>query len=265
MLASWRLATVPLLLTLACGGGGASGSGARTSASAKSGDEAGPGPGASEAEGSDEENDSVASTGAEDESTASLPSECAGSDDLCTPPKDFIQRLCQGVYPNVALFLFRGGTPWSRAYLTRKTEAWNASGGASVAGHLEFDEEVLILLHRGQNAGGMQVSGTGGGYEALRWNGACVTLAAEEVTLRRPPSPKYPRIEWKWVEPDMREALKEDERVQDAFIAFRKECKGVTMGTVSRACVRADERLSRSVIDYVTTGGELPVPVKLPD
>src|SRR5688572_20069850 len=115
-----------------------------------------------------------------------IPTECASSGEICTPPKGFVDRLCQDVYPNVALSMFRQGTPWTRGYMTRKTEAWNASGGASVAGFLEFDEEVILLKHRAAPKGGMQVSGAGGGYEALRWNGACVTLSGEEVTLRPP-------------------------------------------------------------------------------
>jgi hypothetical protein len=199
------------------------------------------------------------------EEAKGLPTECAGSGDLCTPPRDFVDRLCQGVYLNVALVMFRQGTPWTRAYLTRKTEAWNASGGASVAGFLEFDEEVIVLKHRKAPSGGMQVSGAGGGYEALRWNGACVTLSGEEVTLRRPPQPKYAKVEWKYIDPSMRDALKEDDKVREAFATWRHECKGVTMGAVSKACETADAKLSKLVVAMVNRGGTLAEPEKLPE
>jgi hypothetical protein len=195
-----------------------------------------------------------------------LPTECASpGGEVCAPPRQFVEKLCQDVYPNVALVMFRQGTPWTRAYLTRKTEAWNASGGASVSGWLEFDEEVIVLKHRAAPKGGMQVSGAGGGYEALRWNGACVTLAAEEVTLRRPPKPKYAKVEWKWLEPDMRDALKENEKVNDAYVTWRKECKGVTMGTVSKTCVTADTKLADLIVSFVSSGGAVAEPTKLPE
>jgi hypothetical protein len=130
---------------------------------------------------------------------------------------------------------------------------------------LEFDEEVLVLKHRKAAKGGMQVSGAGGGYEALRWNGACVTLSGEEVTLNRPPKPKYAKVEWKWIEEPMREALKQDTTVRDAYIAWRKECKGVTMGTVSKKCVTADARLSEVIVEFVSGGGALAEPEQLPE
>jgi hypothetical protein len=148
--------------------------------------------------------------------------------------------------------------------MTRKTEAWNASGGASVAGWLEFDEEVIILKHRPVPKGGMQVSGAGGGYEALRLNGACVTLSGEEVTLRKPPKAKYPKLEWKWLEVATRDALTNDAEISETDKTRRKECKGATMGEVSDKCVKADQKLSDLVASYVSGGGELPKPDKLP-
>lgn len=254
------LVIVGSLVLFGCGGGQAPAKTADAKSAPESDDQAQ----ASSTQATEEPEEGEASSPAEAEA-AGIPTQCGKQGDICTPPKAFVDRLCQGVYPNVALVMFRGGTPWTRAYLTRKTEAWNASGGASVAGYLEFDEEVLVLKHRGAPKGGMQVSGAGGGYEALRWNGACVTLAAEEVTLRQPPQPKYPRIEWKWIDDGLREALKEDKSVWDAYLAFRKECKGVTMGKVSKKCITADAKLGDEIVRYIVGGGELPVPEELPE
>lgn len=184
-------------------------------------------------------------------------------DGVCTVGKEFAKRLCQSTYVNVALAMFAKGTPWQRGYLTRKTEAWNAEGGASVAGWVEFDEEVLVLNSRMPPKGGMVVSGTGG-YQTLRWDGSCVTLQSEEVTFKRPPAPKYPRIEWRWLEDGMRDALRKDPKVDEAYLAQRKECKGVTTGDVSKKCVTADQKLVDAIVSHVVNEGSLPMPTKLP-
>jgi hypothetical protein len=199
----------------------------------------------------------------EADTPAKIPTECASKGDICSMPKAFVDRLCANTYPNVALVLFAGSAPWTRGYLTRKTEAWNAEGGASVGGFVEFDEEVLLLTSHAPPKGGMQVSGAGG-YQALRWDGSCVTLSSEEVTLKRPPSPKHPRIEWRFIEDGMREALRKDPAVDQAAVAVKRECKGVSVGDVSKKCVDADNKLVDSIVKYVASASGLPEPAKLP-
>ena len=192
-----------------------------------------------------------------------IPTKCASEGDVCKMPKKFIDRLCQSTYPNVALVLFQSGTPWTRGYLTRKTEAWNAEGGASVGGFVEFDEEVLLLSSHAPPKGGMQVTGAGG-YQALRWDGSCVTLSSEEVTTKRPPAPKHPRIEWRFIEDGMRDALRKDHAIDDAAIAVKRECKGISVGDVSKKCVDADNKLVDAIVKYVQSSSGLPEPAKLP-
>jgi hypothetical protein len=128
---------------------------------------------------------------------------------------------------------------------------------------LEFDEEVLILTARLPPKGGMQVSGMGG-YQALRWDGSCVTLATEEVTTRRPPSPKHPRIQWRWLDEPIKEALRKSSEVDAAYLAHRKECKGVAMGEVTKKCEDADRKLVAAIIQHVSSTGGLPPPEQLP-
>lgn len=197
------------------------------------------------------------------EAPAKIPTECIMKDGVCTVGKEFAKRVCQSTYVNVALAMFAKGTPWQRGYLTRKTQAWNAEGGASVAGFVEFDEEVLVLFSRIPPKGGMTVSGMGG-FQTLRFDGSCVTLQTEEVTFKRPPAPKYPRIEWRWLEDGMRDALRKDSKVDAAYLAQRKECKGVTTGEVSKKCVTADQKLVDAIVEHVTSGGEMAPPTKLP-
>jgi hypothetical protein len=193
----------------------------------------------------------------------SLPTKCFKEGAVCSPDPKFVKRLCNGKFPSIGLFLF-ANPAWTRGYLTRRTQAWNASGGASDSGWVEFDEEVLILYARKADTGGMQVSGAGGSYDALRWDGSCVTLQSEEVTLSKAPAPKNPPIDFRYLDDDTQEALRKDEKVNAAWLARRKECKGATSGEVSLKCVKADADLTKTVISFVRGGGTVPPPKKLP-
>jgi hypothetical protein len=192
-----------------------------------------------------------------------VPTKCFKSGATCSPDPKFVKRLCNGKFPSLGLYLF-SNPAWTRGYLTRRTQAWNASGGASDSGWVEFDEEVLILYARVADAGGMQVSGAGGSYDALRWDGSCVTLQSEEVTMSKAPAPKYPAIDFRYLDDDTQEALRKDDKVNKAWQARRSECKGATSGDVSLKCVKADEALTKSVIGFVRGGGNIPEPKKLP-
>ena len=143
---------------------------------------------AAEGEGGKKEEDAAA------EASRQIPTTCERGNE-CLPPVAFVKRLCSGFHPDVALTLFAKGSPFTRGYLTRDTDAVNASGGSSSNDKLLFDEEVLeILYHREPETGGMVVSGAGGGYEVLRWDGTCATLMAEEVRQHVPPKPKFAAI-----------------------------------------------------------------------
>ena len=200
---------------------------------------------------------------ADEQDVVGIPTQCAQrSDDLCVPPARFVRRLCDGTFADVALIMFQG--PWSRGFLTGKTEAWNASGGASVQGWLEFDEEVLILRARKPKEGGMQIEGQGTSYDVLRWNGSCATLEGGELTLDEPPHKKHSRVEWKWLGPNMRDALRESDEVTQIWRARRKECKGVSMGTVSEKCEQLDKKLVDVIVAHVRSGGKLGEPAEMP-
>jgi hypothetical protein len=192
----------------------------------------------------------------------SVPTKCFKAGAMCSPAPAFVKRLCDGRFPSVGLYLF-SNPGWTRGYLTRRTQAWNASGGASDSGWVEFDEEVLILYARVPDAGGMQVSGAGGSYDALRWDGSCVTLQSEEVTLSKAPAPKNPSIDFRFLDDATQQALRKDAKVNAAYLDRRKECKGATSGEVSLACVKADEKLTKTVVSFVRSGASLPEPTKL--
>jgi hypothetical protein len=197
--------------------------------------------------------------------SSSLPKECAKKGATCVPPRKFVEKLCSGSYPSVALYLFANKSPWARGYLKGRTKAWNASGGASDNSWLEFDEEVLVLAERKADLGGMQVSGGGGAsYDALRWDGSCVTLSGDEMTLEKAPAPKNSRVEWRFLDDNVQQALRADATVNEAYLARRKECKGATSGEVSGKCVKADEKLSADIVKFVRSGGAVPEPTKVP-
>ena len=179
----------------------------------------------------------------------------------CLPPAAWVEKVCQEVNQDVALFMFRGNSPWQRVYLKmREVEAVNASGGATVPGVIRYDEELIVMRHRGEGKDGMVVGDAGGSYDALRWNGSCVSLDGNEVTTRKPPRPKYSRVEWKWLGDAMRVALRDDETVLGTYRARRQECKGASMGAVTKKCERLDNKLVDVIVEHVRSGPELPRP-----
>ena len=148
-------------------------------------------------------------TEAEASGPAAIPNTCHNGDSPCTASPKWVKRLCSDVYPAVALYLNQPDSPFTRGYLSRKTKAINASGGVTSGDEwLEFDEQVVLLFHRSAGPGGMQVSGAEGGFDAIRWDGSCVTLDGSEVRLQKPPSPKTANIDWRYLGEDVQDALK---------------------------------------------------------
>jgi hypothetical protein len=191
-----------------------------------------------------------------------VPTDCARQSPggYCLPEESFVRTLCNDIHADVALVMFGPNTPWSRVFLTRNTDAWNASGGASVNDKLAFDEEVLVLRERKAQEGGMQVSGAMGSYDVLRWNGSCASLMAEEITQQKPPKALHSRVEWKWLSEPMQEALRKNSQIVEAYQARRKECKGVNFGEVSKKCEQLDTKLVNLIVQHVRDGGELATP-----
>ena len=211
------------------------------------------------------EGKSDAAQSEESEEAGALPTKCYKDKDPCVPPPKFVQALCSDTYPAVTLHMFAPGAPWGRGYLKGRVKAWNASGGVSDnEAWLEFDEEVVLLKKRG-GPKGIQVSGAEGGYDALRWDGSCVTLDSSEVTLSTPPRPKAAKVEWRFLDGATQEALRESDTVTEAYRARRQECKGAVSGTVSKKCVTADAKLSEVIVEHVRGGGALGTPERIPE
>ncbi len=93
----------------------------------------------------------------------------------------------------------------------------------------------------------------------------CVTVAKEEVTLDKRPAAKAAKVEWRFLDDNVQAALREDQTINAAVSKRRTECKGAVSGDVSMACVKADDRLTQVLVEYLRKGGKVPVPSKLPE
>ena len=181
----------------------------------------------------------------------------------CLPPVPWVNRLCNDVYPDVALHMFKPGTPWQRFYMVARAEPFNASGGASLLGDkLEMGEEVIALRRRA-NDGEMQV-GDQSGYDVLRWNGSCATIHDGDFSTTPPREVRHSRVEWRKLSVDMRSALESEPEIQATYEERRKQCRGATLGQVTAECEKLDKRLVEEVVRHVRTGAPLPGPVKAP-
>jgi hypothetical protein len=180
-----------------------------------------------------------------------LPSKCAdASSAVCTPPGDFVDRLCTKPHQDIALWLFGKDTPFTRLYLRGKFD------------ELAFDEEVLALRYRATPKGGIQVGNSTGSYDVLRWDGSCSTgVDAEMITTSRPPTPRTAHVQWHRMGGSTQDALiAASDAVKRARAKRGKECQGAMTGDVSASCQKADASLVSAVVDYVRGGGSVPTP-----
>ncbi len=180
-----------------------------------------------------------------------LPSSCADAkSSVCTPPGAFVERLCAKPRQDIALGLFAPSMPFTRGYLRGRLD------------ELVLDEEVLVLRFHAPQKNGIIVGNGGGTYDVLRWDGTCSTgVEAEMVTRARPPRPRTAHVQWHRIATPIQDALiTSSEAVKRAHTKRGKECKGAMTGDVSAACEKADDALVAAVVDYVRSGGALPVP-----
>ncbi|HEY6080859.1 MAG TPA: hypothetical protein VIW29_18725 [Polyangiaceae bacterium] len=183
----------------------------------------------------------------------------------CVPPSGWVKRLCDDVYPDVALHMFSPGTPWKRLYMLARAEPFNASGGASLLGErLERGEEVIALKRRSADEGEIQVGDNNAGYDILRWNGACATIHDGDFAEDRPSRILQSKVEWRRLGLPLRLQLEAQPAIGAAYEARRKSCHGFSMGTVSGECERNDKLLMQELVRYIQTGPELPEAARLP-
>jgi hypothetical protein len=196
---------------------------------------------------------------------APLPKECAGKGKLCTPPSDFVDRLCAGKFPGVAIAMFNKRAPWKHLYVKIQSgvDASNTLGGPNGEERLQFAEEVLILREKGTGGGGMQVSGMAG-YHVLRWDGTCATVSTDELVDYQPGLPKNAVIRWKYLGRAIQRALETKKPIKAAEKEYRKACRGGRFNRNEPACVKATKELNRVILLAVRKGMDLPEPDRRP-
>jgi hypothetical protein len=187
---------------------------------------------------------------------AGLPARCEKQRWPCMPPKRWVSKLCEDVYPDVALHMFAPGTPWQRFYMLKNADPFNASGGASLMGDKMRRGEEVIALKRNNAQNGIQTSDIGG-YDVLRWNGACATVHDGEFATK-------PLSYVEQLGLPMRLTLEADPDVGATYEEKRRQCKGISLGRVSADCEDYDKKLVDEVVRYVREGGKLPKPKKVP-
>jgi hypothetical protein len=175
------------------------------------------------------------------------------------PPVKWAEKLCAtGVFQDLALYMFRAGTPWTRFYMRSGLNAVNG-WGPTVDEDLVSQEEVIPINYRRQSEM-FAVEGSLGTFDVLRWNGSCVTLDVGEVTSDEPRRPRHSRVEWKELSESMQNALLEDEDVHGVFSARRRECKGASIGRVTKDCEVLDGKLVDVIAEHVRHVRILPEP-----
>ncbi len=195
-----------------------------------------------------------------------LPTACEAGSEPCSTPAKFVEQVCRGKYPDLALAMFEKGTPWRRGYVKVETlEPVNMYDGERSENWLSFGEEVLVLRTRGPGAASkVQVSGPTD-VDILRWDGTCATIRQEMLA-------PYPtntsvltaRIVWKYLDSPMQEALLADHWVQSASEKERPLCHGSTMKHPDAPCDKASRKLTDAIAVAVRGGLALPTPSKLP-
>ena len=194
----------------------------------------------------------------ETDTSSGLPKTCAAEGNFCALPGDFVERLCGGKFPDLAIVWFAKGTPWTRRYVkAASVEPHNATGGPASEDKLVKGEEVLML--RQQGSGGAKASGSVD-YDVLRWDGTCASLSDSQMTDSATGQPKNALIGWRYLDVRIQRALFKDPAVAKAQLAVTNACKGATGG----ACKHATHNLSAAIAAAVRKGIELPTPARTP-
>ncbi len=204
--------------------------------------------------------------------TTKIPTDCTGGEvdddeqDRCFPPQTFVEALCQGKYPGLALTMFRKGQPWQHAWVkVPEVMPQNHYRGPITHAPLLFSEEVVLLRFRPfQEIEGYSVRGPDR-YDVLRLSGSCATLAEDEIRdYWRGPS-RYAPVVWNWLEPGFQQALAGSDEVGKARDGQQEACGGRYVGGGNASCQKATDTLALVIMKEVDAGLALPTPDALPE
>ena len=111
-----------------------------------------------------------------------------------------------------------------------------------------------MVASRSGGSSGVQVSGSGS-YDVYRWDGRCVSVMEDEVSLRRPRVPESAPIVWTSLNDATRQALLDDRAIKVRSDRQRERCNE---NSSSPRCTEATAALVHLIADYVRKGGKLP-------
>jgi hypothetical protein len=185
-----------------------------------------------------------------------VPTKCAKANaGTCVPTKSEVKSLCRAKNQDVALRMFKPGTPWKRLHLRQPIETRYSGSRYAKAQQMQAAEQVLVLADRATQKGGMTVSGYGN-YDVLRFNGHCTTVMASDLLNFRPTTPDFAPMQWKRTKLKTRKALTKSKAI--AWRASQRASVCRTYGKRSVDCDAARIALSRIVVEKVRKGQKLP-------
>jgi hypothetical protein len=168
----------------------------------------------------------------------------------CFPDERYRAWLCDESGPGTAVSLFRKGSPWVRAYVARDLESWDPTRPHAQKTHLALDEEVVVLHPNKAHSDVMVVGATNAhgwsSVDAVRSDGTCVSLMADEITAKRPPAPKHAPLAWE----------KLDDHTRSAWLALpdvRKRVELMTHACASgggQGCTKAKVRVIDAIVAH---------------
>ncbi len=196
---------------------------------------------------------------------AKLPRNCMREGGACYPPVDFVRALCKKKYPGVAIAMFEKTAPWKHAFVKVKEVApVNSLGGPTAHVQLEFLEEVLLLRDREVKLR-QSIVDVPNSYDVLRFDGTCATLAEDEFMTKKPyVRPRYAPIIWQQIDADMRQALTQSSKVDQAAEAQTMACRGSFLAGGGEPCKDATQQLARAIVTALSEGLQVPPPSNLP-
>lgn len=179
-----------------------------------------------------------------------LPETCADPNAaICTPTPRTAEELCRRSSQDLALGMFRGGTPWRRAFVRHDLDAWYTGARRTAPAPLSQGEEVIIIMNRTAPGSGVQVGG--GNYDVYRWNGSCASVMADEVSFDKPTFPKTAPIVWERLDDETQTGLLGDRAIQLRKDVAKRTCR--EDGTAPD-CVTAREALTALIAKRVRHG-----------
>jgi hypothetical protein len=189
-----------------------------------------------------------------------VPTYCATSAKPCVPPQDFVEQLCKGRYPSVAVYLFQKHTPFVRLHAKSRTiELKNDRGGPTSVPVL-FAEE-LLLVRVTPFTPDKPKKPPEEIYDVLRWDGTCATVPKRDVVTYLPGLPQATPVEFNDLDSTMRAALLRDTKLDKLRASRESACQA---GANSDGCVQSSHALSEAIVGAVRQGLRVPMPRQRP-